>query len=30
MPAKRPTPKFMYRAGELRKELTPAEKKLWA
>jgi very-short-patch-repair endonuclease len=30
MPAKRSTPKFMHRAGELRKELTPAEKKLWA
>jgi very-short-patch-repair endonuclease len=30
MPAKRSTPKFMQRAGELRKVLTPAEKKLWA
>jgi len=30
MPAKRSTPKIMHRAGELRKELTPAESKLWA
>lgn len=30
MPARRSTPKMMHRAGELRKELTPAEKKLWA
>lgn len=30
MPAKRSNPKTMRRAGELRKELTPAEKKLWA
>ena len=30
MPAKRSNPKTMHRAGELRKELTPAEKKLWA
>lgn len=30
MPAKRSNPKTMHRAGELRKELTPAERKLWA
>jgi very-short-patch-repair endonuclease len=30
MPAKRSTPKIMHRAGELRKEPTPAEQKLWA
>ena len=30
MPAKRSTPKIMHRAGELRKEPTPAESKLWA
>jgi very-short-patch-repair endonuclease len=30
MPAKRSNPKIMHRAGELRKELTPAERKLWA
>ena len=30
MPAKRSNPKTMHRAGVLRKELTPAEKKLWA
>ena len=30
MPAKRSNPKTMHRAGELRKELTLAEKKLWA
>ncbi len=30
MPAKRSNPKTMRRAGELRKELTPAEKKLWS
>jgi very-short-patch-repair endonuclease len=29
MPVKRSNPKTMHRAGELRKELTPAEKKLW-
>ena len=27
---KRSTPKIMRRAGELRKELTPAERKLWS
>ena len=27
---KRSTPKIMHRAGELRKELTPAERKLWS
>jgi len=27
---KRNTPKIMHRAGELRKELTPAERKLWS
>ena len=30
MPAKRSNPKTMHRAGELRKETTPAERKLWA
>ena len=30
MPAKRSNPKTMHFAIELRKELTPAEKKLWA
>jgi len=30
MPAKRSNSKTMHRAGELRKELTPAESKLWA
>jgi very-short-patch-repair endonuclease len=30
MPAKRSNPKTMRRAGELRKEPTPAERKLWA
>ncbi len=30
MPPKRSTPKTMHRAGELRKEPTPAEAKLWA
>ena len=30
MPAKRSNPKIMHRAGELRKEPTPAEQKLWA
>jgi very-short-patch-repair endonuclease len=30
MPAKRSDPQTMHRAGELRRELTPAEKKLWA
>src|SRR5688572_17193784 len=30
MPAKRSNPKIMQRAGELRKQPTPAEKKLWA
>ena len=29
MPPKRSTPKILHRAGELRKEPTPAEKKLW-
>jgi hypothetical protein len=29
MRPKRSTPKMMHRAGELRKELTPAERKLW-
>src|SRR5260221_252884 len=29
MPVKRSNPKTMYRAGELRKEPTPAERKLW-
>ena len=27
---RRSTPKIMHQAGELRKELTPAERKLWA
>jgi very-short-patch-repair endonuclease len=30
MPPKRSNPKTMHKAGELRKELTPAEQKLWA
>ena len=30
MPPKRSTPKVLHRAGELRKDTTPAEKKLWA
>jgi len=30
MPAKRSNSKTMHRAGELRRELTPAERKLWA
>lgn len=30
MPPKRSTPKTLHRAGELRKDTTPAEKKLWA
>lgn len=30
MPAKRSNPKTMHRAGELRREPTPAEHKLWA
>src|SRR5690349_23585410 len=30
MPSRRSTPKVLHRAGELRKETTPAEKKLWA
>jgi very-short-patch-repair endonuclease len=30
MPAKRSNPKTMHRAGELRKEPTPAERKLWS
>lgn len=30
MPAKRSNAKTMHRAGELRRELTPAEQKLWA
>ena len=30
MPAKRSNPKTMHRAGELRREPTPAEQKLWA
>ena len=30
MRSKRSTPKIMHRAGELRRELTPAENKLWA
>ena len=29
MPAKRSNPKTMHHASELRKELTPAEQKLW-
>ena len=28
--SRRSTPKIMHQAGELRKELTPAERKLWA
>jgi len=30
MPAKRSDPKTMHRAGELRREPTPAEQKLWS
>jgi very-short-patch-repair endonuclease len=30
MPAKRSNPKTMHHAGELRREPTPAERKLWA
>ena len=30
MPPKRSTPKILHRAGELRKQVTPAEQKLWA
>ena len=30
MPTRRSTPKILHQAGELRKETTPAEKKLWA
>ena len=30
MPPKRSTPKILHQAGELRKQTTPAEKKLWA
>jgi len=30
MPPRRSTPKILHRAGELRKQTTPAEKKLWA
>jgi very-short-patch-repair endonuclease len=30
MPAKRSNPKTMHRAGELRREPAPAERKLWA
>jgi len=30
MPAKRSNPKTMHRAGELRKEPTPAERRLWS
>jgi very-short-patch-repair endonuclease len=30
MPPKRSTPKTLHQAGELRKQTTPAEKKLWA
>jgi very-short-patch-repair endonuclease len=29
MPPKRSTPKILHRAGELRKQTTPAETKLW-
>jgi len=29
MPPKRSTPKILHHAGELRKQMTPAEKKLW-
>jgi len=30
MPPRRSTPKILHQAGALRKETTPAEKKLWA
>jgi very-short-patch-repair endonuclease len=30
MPPRRSTPKVLHRAGELRKEPTPAERKLWS
>ncbi len=30
MPPRRSTPRILHLAGELRKETTPAEKKLWA
>lgn len=30
MPPRRSTPKTLHQAGELRKQTTPAEKKLWA
>jgi very-short-patch-repair endonuclease len=30
MPSRRSTPKTLHQAGELRKQTTPAEKKLWA
>lgn len=30
MPPKRSTPNILHRAGELRKQTTPAEQKLWA
>jgi very-short-patch-repair endonuclease len=30
MPSKRSTPKILHQAGELRKQTTPAEKKLWS
>jgi very-short-patch-repair endonuclease len=30
MPLHRSFPKMMHRAGELRREMTPAEKRLWA
>lgn len=30
MPPRRSTPKILHRAGELRKQTTPAERKLWA
>jgi len=30
MPPKRSSPRILHRAGELRHELTPAEKKLWS
>ena len=29
MPPRRSTPKMLHRAGELRKQTTPAEKRLW-
>jgi very-short-patch-repair endonuclease len=29
MPPKRSTPKILHRAGELRRQTTPAERKLW-